>query len=308
MTGPVDEKLLPSGIDVPFAEMGPALERLGRAKRRAEPRAQTATLVVIGPPPKLHEAALSLEKLTASAGVRAILISEGSNPSPNARVSAHAVALEGLRTDYLNNAVGALRLSSLPTLVWWRGDSVESLAGLAALADRLVLDIDDPTTVWPRVAGLLERTAISDLRWTRLTRWRTLMAHFFDIPEVRAAAGSFERLEIAAGDLHTARLFAGWLSSALDWQGRVSIDIREVAGGGPIERVQLGDARQQLTLEMAPSRECVQSTARVEGHAGATRIVSLGDQDLAALIGEELRVRSRDIAFEEALAAVPGVS
>ena len=308
MTSTGDERLLPAGVEVPFAEMSKALDRLGTGKRKATARAQTATLVVIGAGPRLREAAVALERLTASAGVRAILISEGTNPSPPARVFEHVVALEGLRTEYLNNAVGTLRLSSLPTLVWWRGDSPDSLQGLAALADRLVLDVDDPTAVWPAVAGLLERTAVSDLRWTRLTRWRALMAHFFDIPEVRAVAGRFDRLEIAAGDVHAGRLFAGWLASCLDWQGRVAIDIEHVAGGSPIERVRLGGGAQQVTLEMAPSRECVETTARVEGHAGATRIVPLGDQSLAALIAEELRVRSRDIAFEQALAALPGVA
>jgi len=36
--------------------------------------------------------------------------------------------------------------------------------------------------------------------------------------------------------------------------------------------------------------------------------VSLGNQGLAALIGEELRIRSRDLAFERAVAAVGGIA
>jgi hypothetical protein len=36
--------------------------------------------------------------------------------------------------------------------------------------------------------------------------------------------------------------------------------------------------------------------------------VSLGDQGLAALIGEELRIRSRDLAFERAIAAIQRIA
>lgn len=303
-----DEPLLPSGIEVPFSKMGSTLERLSASKGGAPARALTATVVVVGPRPLLREAADALERLTANAGVRVILISAGKNPSPSVRISEQAIALEGLRLDYLNNAVAALRLSSLPTVVWWRGEHPEVLGGLAALADRLVLDGDDPASVWPRATALVDETALTDLRWTRLTRWRALMAHFFDIPAVRDAAGGFTRLEVQGSDSHTARLFAGWLSSSLRWNGRVAIAVRDAPGGAPLESVMLGDGSQALTLCLAPSRTCVEATARVTGHPGATRTVSLGDQSLAALIAEELRVRSRDLAFESALAALQGVS
>jgi len=37
------------------------------------------------------------------------------------------------------------------------------------------------------VGGLSQMTAVSDVRWARLTRWRSLVAQFFDVPDVRAA-------------------------------------------------------------------------------------------------------------------------
>ena len=52
------------------------------------------------------------------------------------------------------------------------------------------------------------------------------MAHFFDIPEVLAAAAEFSRLTIAASDRMSARLFAAWLQSSIQfakaspWSGR----------------------------------------------------------------------------------------
>jgi glucose-6-phosphate dehydrogenase assembly protein OpcA len=308
MSGERAGRLLDSGIEVPFSGIEAALGRAGLQEgKRAAGLALTATVVVVGPHERLTEAADALTQLTDIA-IRAILISYGTDASPIVRVSEHAVALEGLRPHYLNNAVAALRLSSLPTLVWWRGGAQESLNGLADLADRLVLDAEDPRPVWERAGMLAERTAISDLRWTRLTRWRALMAHFWDIPEVRAAAPRFTRLRVDGSDLHAARLYAAWLSSTLRWTPAVTVDLREVAEAPPIERVELGDGEQQLTLRTASNGTCVETAAQVHGHAGhVSRIVSLGDQGLAALIAEELRIRSRDLAFERAVAAAGGI-
>jgi len=300
-------RLLEHGTEVPFSEIEAALGRDGvQEGKRASSLALTATVVVVGPPERLSDAAEALTQLTDIA-IRAILISYGDRATPVVRVWENAVALEGLTPHYLNNAVAALRLSSLPTLVWWRGGPPELLDGLADLADRLVLDAEKPVPVWARVSALAERAATSDLRWTRLTRWRALMAHFWDIPEVRAAAPGFNRLRIEGSDLYAARLYAAWLASTLKWTP-AALEVHEKPGGAAIECVELGDGEQGLKLRTASSSTCIETAARVHGHAGeVSRIVSLGDQGLCALIGEELRIRSRDLAFERAVAAVGGL-
>jgi glucose-6-phosphate dehydrogenase assembly protein OpcA len=301
------EPLIPTGLEVSFVDIESVLSgHSSDEAKRAAGMALTATIVVAGPPPRLVEAAKALTQLT-DVGVRTVLISYGDNPEPAVRVSHQTVSLEGLRPRYLNNAVAALRLSSLPTLVWWRGGNVETLKGLAALSDRLVLDAEEPREVWASVAALAELTAVSDLRWTRLTRWRALMCHFFDIAEVRAAATGFRRLRIEGSDLNAARLFAGWIASALKWSEGVSPDLREKPGASPIDLVVLGDGTQELTIRLAANQTCVESAAVVHGLAPASRIVSLGDQGLAALLGEELRIRSRDLAFERAVAVSKGL-
>lgn len=302
----MNESLLPSGMEVNFGDIESALDGGFDDDAGGTPgMALTATIVVAGPAPRLAEAAHALSNLK-DVGVRAVLISYGDNPAPPVRVWRHTVALEGLCARYLNNAVAALRLSSLPTLVWWRGGAVENLEGLAKLADRLVLDAEDPRDGWAAVESLVQRTAVSDLRWTRLTRWRALMAHFFDIAEVRDAASGFRTLSVEGSDRHAARLFAGWLVSSLNSRERIRPDLRETPGVPPIEAVALGDGAQELTLRLASSRTCVEATARLRGLAPASRIVSVGDQELATLLGEELRIRSRDLAFERAVAASKG--
>src|SRR5205807_1182465 len=79
-----------------------------------------ATVIVVGPPERLIPAAEAIEHL-GDVGVRAILISEGTHAEAVARVADTVVAVAGLAPNYLNNAVAALRLSSLPAAVWWRG-------------------------------------------------------------------------------------------------------------------------------------------------------------------------------------------
>ncbi len=307
MTTSAVDALLPLGVEVPFAGIEAALGGAHQDEgRRAPGHTFTATLVITGPHGRLIEAARAVDQLT-DIGVRAILISDGTNPTPPVRVREHAVALEGLCPEYLNNAVAALRLSSLPTVVWWRGGAPEHLDGLAALADRLVLDAEAPEAVWARAESLAALTATSDLRWTALTRWRALTAHFFDIPEVRLAAASFTSLVIEGADRDAARLYAGWLKSSLDWASAVAIEWRTGTGAAPIERIALGGGAQALTLTLGADGACIETAARVEGHAAASRVVSLGGRDLASLIGEELRIRSRDHAFERAVVAAQGV-
>lgn len=308
MSDTSDAPRLDAGVEVPFVDIERALRQPAGAAPDAA-RALTATVIVVGAQDRLVEAAAALERLTGS--VRAILISEGDDPAPPARVLGPAfavVAFIGLTPGYFNNAVAALRLSSLPALVWWRGGRGESLDAVAELADRLVLDVEDPAGVWAQAGSLLDRTALSDLRWTRLTRWRALMAHFFDIPDVRRAAPSFDRLEIAGHDRHAMRLFAGWLSSALGWRGQLSMDLPEGPGASTLTRVRLSGPGLALELAVAPSGRSVQTTVRADGRADVSRMVAPGDQSLPALLAEELRVRSRDLAFEHALRALPEVA
>jgi hypothetical protein len=302
--GPVDS-LLPNGTDVPFSDIEATLARLvrDRRRRRAPSRALTATVIVVGPTERLGPCAEALEQLGVTGGVRSIFITEGVQPSPTARVTETSIVIAGLAPKFLNNAVAALRLSSLPALVWWRGGSIESLTDLVDLADRLVLDTPAPDEVWAHATDLVEHAAITDLRWTRLTRWRALLAHMFDLPQVRRAAPSITRLTIEAGDLPSARLFAGWLRSSLRWTSAVAIEIKPVAATDrqPLECAVLAGASLTVTLQVRSTRTCLEAV--VSGVEASNRVVPCVERTLAALLNEELAVRTRDLAFEQALAA-----
>ena len=264
-------------------------------------RARTATIVVVGPSDRLADVADTLggEEESGALHIVRIAIDGGSTQTSDARPD--IVTIAGLRPEYVNNAIAAVRLSSLPTIVWWRGGRPEALDGVASLADRVILDIDDPWPLWARTPPLFEQTALTDIRWARLTRWRAALAHFFDLPQVRQTASTFSRLSIAASDRAEAALFAGWLDSAFAWRGRVVPEFTDAAEGAPLESVTLQGESCQLELRLLPHTTCLSTEGHVGSEVVASRVVSLGNQTLSTLLAEELRVRSRDIAFEQAV-------
>lgn len=237
----------------------------------------------------------------APAGVRPVIIELGDNPEPERCDEQGCAVIDGLIPKYLNNAVASLRLSSLPTLAWWRAEDPQILQGLAALVDHVVLDASDPSQTWALVPRIAEIAPVSDLRWTQLTRWREVIAQFFDIPGVNAAANAFDRLEIR-GDGPQARLAAGWLRSRLPSGDRLHV---RIDGGGEraIESLQLSGGGAMLGVRVLPEQNCLETSIRIGDAPVSTRVVAIGDQRPHALIAEELRVRSRDHAFEAAVVA-----
>jgi glucose-6-phosphate dehydrogenase-like protein OpcA len=302
VTGKMIDGLLPAGHDVKFSEIEAAFARLAhdRRRRRAPARALIATVIVVGPPERLIPAAEAIEHI-GDVGVRAILISEGTQAEPVARVTDNAVAVSGLAPGYLNNAVAALRLSSLPAAVWWRGGSTAAFADLADLADRLIMDIDQPDDLWSAAVRLFDRTALTDLRWAALTRWRAALAHLFDLPNVRRTAATLKTVTIDAAEGPSGRLFAGWLRSSLPWPAgaAISIRVKHMQHASPLECVTLECDGPPITLKMREGRACFQATAG--NSSESERIVPADEISLSSLIGEELGVRTRDLAFERAL-------
>lgn len=294
-----------AGDAVPFSNIAAAMAR-GACADAGAMRALVATVVAIGPEERLAGAASTLQAFGDAGTVRGILISEGDNPAPPARVSGNTVSLYGLKPQYVNNAVAALRLSSLPTLVWWRGGRPDTIDAVADLAERIVLDAERPEDVWRRAVTLFDKTGFSDVRWAKLTQWRAMMAHFFDIPEVRAARSTFTTLTISCADTLSARLFASWLTSSLQFANGFTVDIREVRGEPVMVEVRLGDHEQELVLRLS-SAKCLETSVSVRGHRSFSRVVSYIEVTPQRVLTEELRVRARDIAFERTLRALVGL-
>ena len=245
-------ELLPAGEDVPFTKIGDAMARGTCHASGATPmRALVATVVAVGPSERLAAAAEALQTLGDAGTVRGILISEGDNAAPPARVAGNTVALHGLKPSFFNNAVAALRLSSLPTLVWWRGGRADTLDGLAELADRIVLDYDRPATASPttplirsgrapRRSSTIARSATCagrgspsggrSWRISSTSRRCLRLRPIFPGSESRAPTDSL-------------RIFSQHGSrSSIQFHEGFTVDLSEGSQGTPIDEIRLGDA------------------------------------------------------------------
>lgn len=270
-------------------------------------RAETSTVVAVASGAALDEVHSALETLVRSSGVRPVVVTLGDDPEPRRSDRGGTIVIDGLVPRYLNNAVASFRLSSLPAVAWWREPSSDGLEELADLVDRVVLDVADPTDLWQLVPVLSGRTAVTDLRWARLTRWRDLFAQFFDLADVRQVSDRFTRLEISGGDRDAARLLAGWVTSRLPGGDRLEVSIAADSGTANIRSLRLSEGAVTLALHLLDDDTCIETIVSLPGTPPCSRVVSAGDQRLAALLREELRVRSRDVAFEDAVAAAGGI-
>lgn len=274
----------------------------------ARPASYVATVVAITTEPLLDETSLALQTLRARTAVRTILITLGNNPQPPVDRTDDATTIHELLPQFVNNAVAALRLSSLPSLAWWRHPEADLLGEIARLVDRIVLDVPDPALSWEQARKLRDHTSFSDVRWTRLTRWRSLMAQFFDLPDLRSAAASFTTLEITATDVDAARLFGAWMRARFSQEPALRVSIsRSQDGHAPLTAVTLRSDSRRLDLRVLPNHTCVRTAIERDGKADTVRVVPLGNMTHVALLAEEMRVRSRDVAFEQALAGVDAI-
>jgi hypothetical protein len=242
------------------------------------------------------------------------------------------VHVEGPPARHLESLAGPLLIPDLPVFLWYPNGEVPlspECDGMAALADRLVLDSsagDDCEASLRAVADLLKHDgvpAVGDLQWAALSSWRSLVADLFAPPERVGELARIRHAEI----LHSrvgecqALLFVSWLSNALGWcpesasrteKGRAfrfagpSGDVTvELAPGPPevaLDRVCLFS--EELTFRVQISRREKHADARSTVMRGnefvGERTVNLGSFGLGALLGEEFRFPGRDETYESA--------
>jgi glucose-6-phosphate dehydrogenase assembly protein OpcA len=133
-------------------------------------------------------------------------------------------------------AVIPLLLSELPVFLWWPQGSPFDEYLFRQLADsitRLIIDSAAFENVEGTLAKMATRVksdwptmAFSDMNWGRLTRWREMVAQFFDGATLRPYLDRVDRVTIdfalsrqgAPANRAQALLIAGWLASRLGWQ------------------------------------------------------------------------------------------
>jgi hypothetical protein len=132
--------------------------------------------------------------------------------------------LRGMRAKAPASVVEPLLISDLPVFLRWRGEppwGTQELGQLVGLTDRLIVDStewDDLPFPYRHLVELFDRTAVSDIAWSRTSRWRALLATLWpDIADVRTIR--------VRGTAAQAWLLCGWLRSRL---GRDDIALEHV--------------------------------------------------------------------------------
>jgi Glucose-6-phosphate dehydrogenase subunit len=122
--------------------------------------------------------------------------------------------LRGQRRLVPASIVAPLVIADLPVFLRWRGQppfADDHFDGLVDLVDRLIVDStewEDLPGAYSRLADVFARTVVSDIAWSRTSRWRRQLASLW--PEI----GSVERIRVR-GTAAQAHLLAGWLRARL---------------------------------------------------------------------------------------------
>lgn len=239
-----------------------------------------------------------------------------------------------------------LTAPDLPVILWCRGERAfrsPALPALTALAPRVIVDVkrfSDPARALTELAALGgAETLVTDLSWTRITRWREMMAQAFENPVCRRALDSFSRVEVrylgeeTAGLPASAFLMAAWLANGLGWSsptlaaadsanGETAVNFvsasasarvvfRRIGGGGAGSRVsivELGSANDGndgdnagVAIRLERSGDYLDVRLSFEGETSVSNRVWFPPSREGALLEEELKVLTADPVFEATL-------
>jgi glucose-6-phosphate dehydrogenase assembly protein OpcA len=184
-----------------------------------------------------------------------------------------------------------LLLPDAPVVVWWPGPApaVPADDPVGRLARRRVTDCAseaDPLAALAARAAAY-RPGDTDLAWTRVTHWRSLLAAVFDQPVPAVTRGS---VACAPGS-PSAALLAGWLSLRLG----VPVVVEDSSGPG-ITEVRLASVEGDLVVDRPDGRS---ATVCVPGRP--ERRQPLIARETAEIVAEELRRLDPDDVYGEVL-------
>lgn len=205
--------------------------------------------------------------------------------------------LYGALADHAASVVIALLLPDSPIVGWWPTDPPKDVASspLGQIADRRITDASGcakPRTELRRRAKHYQ-AGDTDLAWTRLTRWRGLLAAALDQPpyeEVTAVTVTGDP------DSPSTQLMAGWLAVALGAPVRLA---RSAAGTGLVS-VRLERPSGPVDLVAADSGPAPE-VGTLSQPGQPTRQVPLPDPTLPELLAAELRRLDADEVYAAAL-------
>ncbi|MFJ6658150.1 glucose-6-phosphate dehydrogenase assembly protein OpcA [Streptomyces sp. NPDC091377] len=201
----------------------------------------------------------------------------------------------GETSEHADSVVLPLLLPDAPVVVWWPGEAPEnpSKDPLGALAQRRITDlyaVADPF----RVLETRARTYApgdTDLAWTRLTPWRSMLAAALDQSRTEVISAAVEAEE----ENPAAELLARWL------RARLGVTVERVVTRGPVvTAVRLGTADGDIVIDRP---EGPLATLSLPGQP--SRTLALKVRPTSDLIAEELRRLDADEMYAVALRGAP---
>ncbi|WP_159775072.1 glucose-6-phosphate dehydrogenase assembly protein OpcA [Streptomyces sp. HM190] len=194
-------------------------------------------------------------------------------------------------SDHADSVVLPLLLPDAPVVVWWPVDAPENPAKdpLGALAQRRITDmyaVDSP------LVALEQRLASytpgdTDLAWTRLTPWRSMLAAALDQARTEITSAAVD----SEADNPSAELLARWL------EARLGVAVERVVTAGPVVTgVRLGTEHGEIVIDRP---EGPLATLTLPGQP--SRTLALKVRATSELIAEELRRLDADEMYAIAL-------
>ncbi|WP_328783564.1 glucose-6-phosphate dehydrogenase assembly protein OpcA [Streptomyces canus] len=199
--------------------------------------------------------------------------------------------LYGEVADHAQSVVLPLLLPDAPVVVWWPVDAPLDPAGdpLGALAQRRVTDTyssEQPVRELTARADAYT-PGDTDLSWTRITPWRSMLAAALDQVTCEVDAVEVEGEEFNP----SCELLAMWLADRLD------VPVKRSLSSGPgLTAVRLHTDSGPIVLDRADG-----SLATLSIQGQPDRAVALKRRDTAELIAEELRRLDPDDTYASAL-------
>ncbi len=203
--------------------------------------------------------------------------------------------LYGSLVDHGASVVTPLLLADSPVVVWWPGEAPDVPAEdpIGVLGDRRITDANSARRPIAQLAKRREhyRPGDTDIAWTRITRWRGLLAAALDQPPHEKVT---EVTVSGSADSPSTDLLAAWLAWALRCPAkRVKAPTKAGFGvhsvtlerrGGPITLVRPEGTTAQLTMANQPERS-----------------IALPRRTLRECLAEELRRLDADDVYADVL-------
>jgi glucose-6-phosphate dehydrogenase assembly protein OpcA len=193
-----------------------------------------------------------------------------------------------------------LAVPDLPLFLWCRSRrllDMPEFGEIRAMADRLV--VDNAPLAW-MAAEVAHGRLVGDLAWTRLTRWREMLAQVFENRQHLSRLRDTATVRVQCGGeapRNSAYYMAAWMQNALHEAGVAAN--ADVAWDAPGTAALLLAELKSGGLEIALERRGDRMVTTVNGLCQQTHLSRPNDY---LLMREELGIVRRDPVFEKTLA------